>query len=141
MTKFNLFLALLISFFSTGCVKEIKNSDMNEKKVDFALVVHGGAGNIYEGRYSTEQERQYIEKLEEAINLGYDILNNNGSAVDAVETVIRVLEDSPLFNSGKGAVFTEDGNVELDASIMDGKNINCWRSSKFKTYKKPYYIG
>jgi len=141
MTKFNLFLALLISFFSTGCVKEIKNSDMNEKKVDFALVVHGGAGNIYEGRYSLEQERQYVEKLEEAINLGYEILNNNGSAVDAVETVIRVLEDSPLFNAGKGAVFTEDGNVELDASIMDGKNINAGGVASLKHIKNPITLA
>lgn len=141
MTKFYLLLAMLISFFATGCVKEINNSDMNENKVDFALVVHGGAGNIYEGRYSLEEEKQYIEKLEEAINFGYEILNNDGSAVDAVETVIRVLEDSPLFNAGKGAVFTEEGNVELDASIMDGKNINAGGVANLKHIKNPITLA
>jgi beta-aspartyl-peptidase (threonine type) len=114
---------------------------LNEKKVDFALVVHGGAGNIYEGRYSLEEERQYIKKLEEAINLGYEILYNNGSAVDAVETVIRVLEDSPLFNAGKGAVFTDEGNVELDASIMDGKNINAGGVASLKHIKNPITLA
>lgn len=141
MTKVYFLLTLLISFFTTGCVKEIHNSDMNEKKVEFALVVHGGAGNIYEGKYSLEQEREYIEKLKEAINLGYDILDKKGSAVDAVETVIRVLEDSPLFNAGKGAVFTEEGNVELDASIMDGKNINAGGVASLKHIKNPITLA
>lgn len=141
MTKFNLLLAFLITLGLNGCVKEIHNNDISEKKVDFALVVHGGAGYIYEGRYSKEEEIRYIEKLEEAINAGYDILNNNGSAVDAVETVIRLLEDSPLFNSGKGAVFTDEGNVELDASIMDGKNMNAGGVAGLTRIKNPITLA
>lgn len=141
MTKFKLLLTFLIALLLNGCVKEIHNNDINEKKVDFALVVHGGAGYIYEGRYTKEEEDKYIKKLEEAINAGYDILNSNGSAVDAVETVIRILEDSPLFNSGKGAVFTEEGNVELDASIMDGRNINAGGVASLTHIKNPITLA
>ena len=141
MTKIYLLSTLIILLLLTGCVKEIHNNDINEKRADFALVVHGGAGYIYEGKYSPEQEKQYTEKLEEAINLGYDILNDNGSAVDAVETVIRVLEDSPLFNAGKGAVFTDEGNVELDASIMDGKNINAGGVASLTHIKNPITLA
>jgi len=142
MTKFYFYLSVLIvGLLLSGCVKEIKNNDLSEKRVDFALVVHGGAGYIYEGRYTKEEEEGYIKKLEEALNLGYEILENNGSAVDAVETVIRVLEDSPLFNAGKGAVFTEDGNVELDASIMDGKNINSGGVAGLKHIKNPITLA
>ena len=138
MTKTYLLLTILLL---TGCVKEINNNDIDEKKVDFALVVHGGAGDIYAGRYSEEMENEYITKLEEAINMGYDILKSNGSAVDAVETVIRVLEDSPLFNAGKGAVFTDEGNVELDASIMDGKNVNAGGVASLTHIKNPITLA
>ena len=105
------------------------------------MVVHGGAGYIYEGRYTKEEENKYKEKLEEAINAWIRYFKYNGSAVDAVETVIRVLEDSPLFNSGKGAVFTEEGNVELDASIMDGKNINAGGVASLKHIKNPITLA
>jgi L-asparaginase / beta-aspartyl-peptidase len=142
MTKLYLYCFLLIAgIFLNGCVKEIKNNDTSEKKTDFALVLHGGAGYIYEGRYSKVEEEKYIQKLEEALNVGYDILENNGSAVDAVETVIRVLEDSPLFNSGKGAVFTNAGNVELDASIMSGKDINSGGVAGLKHIKNPITLA
>ena len=141
MTKFKLLLTFLIALVLNGCVKEIHNNDISEKKVDFALVVHGGAGNIYEGRYTKEEESKYIETLKEAINAGHDILNTNGSSVDAVETVIRVLEDSPLFNSGKGAVFTDEGKVELDASIMDGNNINAGGVASLTHIKNPITLA
>ena len=110
MTKIYFLTAILIVSLFGGCVKEIKNNDSSNEKAEFALVIHGGAGNIYEGKYSKEKEAEYISKLTEALNVGYDILENNGSSVDAVESVIRVMEDSPLFNSGKGAVFTNEGN-------------------------------
>ncbi|MCP5063302.1 MAG: isoaspartyl peptidase/L-asparaginase [Ignavibacteriae bacterium] len=93
------------------------------------------------GKYSTEKENKYKNKLEEALKVGYEILNANGSSVDAVESVIRVLEDSPLFNSGKGAVLTELGDVELDASIMDGKNINAGGVADIKHIKNPITLA
>ena len=133
-----IFLTILIL---SGCVKEIKNNDITEKRVDFALVVHGGAGNIYEGRYTVEQEKEYIDKLTEAINHGYDILDKGGSSVDAVETVIRVLEDSPLFNAGKGAVLNNEGNAELDASIMSGADINAGGVAGLKSIKNPITLA
>lgn len=141
MTKIYLFTSVLLFLILSGCVKEIKNNDVVEKKKDFALVIHGGAGYIYEGRYSKEEETEYVNKLTEALNIGYEILESDGSSVDAVESVIRVLEDSPLFNSGKGAVFTDEGNVELDASIMNGKNVNSGGVASLKHIKNPITLA
>ncbi len=85
------------------------------------LVVHGGAGTITRGSMSAEVEKQYRSALEEALRAGHAILTRGGSSIDAVEATVRVLEDNPLFNAGKGAVFTHEGRNELDASIMEGK--------------------
>lgn len=85
------------------------------------LVIHGGAGTLRRDRMSAEQEKQYREKLEEALRAGHKILAGGGASLDAVEAAIRILEDSPLFNAGKGSVFTSEGRNEMDASIMDGK--------------------
>lgn len=138
------YLLILISLiFFSGCVKEIKNndSDSSKKVIDYGLVIHGGAGYIYEGRYSEEEENNYKNKLSEALTLGKDILESGGSAVDAVETVIRVLEDSPLFNAGKGAVLNEEGNAELDASIMSGKDLNAGGVASLKHIKNPITLA
>ncbi|MBB5519735.1 isoaspartyl peptidase/L-asparaginase family protein [Amphiplicatus metriothermophilus] len=88
------------------------------------ILVHGGAGAMEKGRYTPEEEAAYKAKLTEALEAGYAVLERGGSALDAVETAIVILEDSPLFNAGKGAVFTRDGRNELDASIMDGATLN-----------------
>ena len=86
------------------------------------LVIHGGAGTILKKNMTDEAERQYREGLEAALRAGHAVLMRGGSSVDAVEAAIRTMEDNPLFNAGKGAVFTHDGRNELDASIMEGKN-------------------
>lgn len=86
------------------------------------LVIHGGAGTITRQSMTAEMEKQYREALEQALRAGHAVLAKGGSSVDGVEAAIRVLEDSPLFNAGKGAVFTREGRNELDASIMDGRN-------------------
>ena len=91
---------------------------------NFAIVIHGGAGTILKKNMTDEQEKAYQEKLQEALDSGYAILKNGGSAIDAVEKAIVVMEDSPLFNAGKGAVYTNVATNELDASIMDGKTLN-----------------
>ena len=106
-------------------------------KPEYALVIHGGAGSIVKGNLSAEDEKAYISKMTEALNVGDSILKNNGSAVDAVEAVISILEDSPLFNAGKGAVFTNEGKNELDASIMEGKNHNAGAVAGVTTIKNP----
>ena len=84
----------------------------------FMFVIHGGAGAIERSKMTPELEKEYRAKLTEALAAGYRILKNNGSGLDAVEAAIRIMEDSPLFNAGKGAVFTNAGTNELDASPM-----------------------
>jgi beta-aspartyl-peptidase (threonine type) len=87
----------------------------------FGLVLHGGAGVIERAALTPAREAEYRAKLAEARDAGYAILEKGGAALDAVAAAIVILEDSPLFNAGKGAVFTHDGTCELDASIMDGR--------------------
>ena len=86
---------------------------------------------------STEKEAEYISKLTAALKTGYAILENGGSGLDAVEATIKVMEDSPLFNAGKGAVFTGAGTNELDASIMDGATLQGGAVAGVKTVKNP----
>ena len=87
----------------------------------WVLVIHGGAGGPVKGTMKPEKEKQYTDSLNKALKIGAGVLSSGGSSLDAVEAVIRFMEDCPLFNAGKGAVLTEDGKAELDASIMDGK--------------------
>jgi beta-aspartyl-peptidase (threonine type) len=107
------------------------------ERPDFVLVIHGGAGTATKESYSRERTRQYQEKLSEALEEGRRILENGGSSLDAVEAAIRIMEDSPLFNAGKGAVFNEYGRNELDASIMDGKALNAGSVAGVSTVRNP----
>src|SRR5206468_620966 len=84
------------------------------------MVIHGGAGVINKKTLTVDVEKQYRDALELALKTGHQALEK-GSSLDAVEAAIKVMEDSPLFNAGKGAVFNRDGRHELNASIMDGK--------------------
>jgi len=118
------------------------NPKSNSKKInEFAIVIHGGAGTILKKNITDEKEVEYKAKLEEAIRVGFTILNEGGSSLDAVEKTINVLEDSPLFNAGKGAVFTNAETNELDASIMDGKTLNAGASAGTKTVKNPINLA
>lgn len=104
----------------------ITSCETTEKKsgeIDYALVIHGGAGTILKKNMTPEREKQYLDKLSEALQKGNEILKNGGSSLDAVTEAILIMEDSPLFNAGKGAVFTAEGKNEMDASIMDGSNL------------------
>ncbi|NBN72630.1 beta-aspartyl-peptidase [Proteus sp. G2618] len=101
------------------------------------LVIHGGAGTITKDTITPEQEKEYKEKLTEALNAGYAVLNSGGTSIEAVQKCINVMEDSPLFNAGKGAVFTHDGRNELDASIMDGKTRKAGAVAGVTTVKNP----
>ncbi len=106
-------------------------------KIDFAIAIHGGAGTITRKNMTPEKESGYRSKLEEALNTGYSILEKGGLSLDAVEATIRIMEDSELFNAGKGAVFTNAGTNELDASIMDGSNLKAGAVAGVKTVKNP----
>jgi len=87
---------------------------------DVVLAIHGGAGVMTRQNMSVTNERNYLKKLEAALKAGYKALQKTGNSLDAIEAAVRFLEDCPLFNAGRGAVFTHDGRIELDASIMDG---------------------
>ncbi len=103
----------------------------------YAIVIHGGAGNIAPESLSPEQIEEYNLKLAEALSAAEDILKVGGTSLDAVETATRILEDSPLFNAGKGAVFNITGNNELDASIMCGETHNAGAVAGISTVKNP----
>lgn len=146
-----IFLTLLFLCF-VGCKnKEELNTLSNSKKVtidnsilkvnDFAIVIHGGAGTILKENMTPETEADYKATLEKAIRVGFDILQNGGSSLDAVQKTINVMEDSPLFNAGKGAVFTNAGTNEHDASIMDGKTLNAGASAGTTKVKNPINLA
>lgn len=103
----------------------------------YVLVIHGGAGTILKENMTPEKEKAYREKLTEALQAGFQQLKNGKSSLQAVESAIVIMEDSPLFNAGKGAVFTNDGKNELDASIMYGKNKSAGTIAGVKTIKNP----
>ena len=90
----------------------------------FAIAIHGGAGTILKSEMTSEKENAYNYALISCINQGLELLKTGGSALDAVELAVKALEDCPLFNAGRGSVFTHEGKHEMDASIMDGKTLN-----------------
>lgn len=97
-------------------------SNLQASEPPIAIAIHGGAGTIDKSRMTPDQEKAYRDKLREAVDSGYAVLEKGGSSLDAVTAAIVLLENSPLFNAGRGAVYTYDGHHELDASIMDGSN-------------------
>lgn len=103
----------------------------------YVLVIHGGAGTILKSQMTTEREKAYYDGLYRALQTGHDILKNGGTALDAVEATVRSMEDNPLFNAGKGAVFTNEGKNELDAAIMDGKTLTAGSVAGVTTIKNP----
>lgn len=105
------------------------------------LVIHGGAGNITPDIMNKEQELQYQAGLKEALDAGYKILNGGGSAVDAVVAAIAVLEDNPLFNAGKGSVFTKKGLHEMDAALMDGSNLAAGAVAGVRNVRNPIRLA
>jgi beta-aspartyl-peptidase (threonine type) len=116
-----------------------KTKQGNKKSMEqkFTLVIHGGAGTILKKNMSPEKEAAYTKALNEALMTGYDILRKGGTALDAVEATVKIMEDNPLFNAGKGAVFTNEGRNELDASIMDGSNLKAGSVAGITTVKNP----
>src|SRR5205814_9581988 len=113
--------------------------DMETKK--FGLVIHGGAGTIERSNMTPEKEREYRAGLERALAAGYEILKRGGSSLDAVEAAVRVLEDDPRFNAGRGSVFTSAGTNEMDASIMDGKTLKAGAIGSVQHIKNPVSLA
>lgn len=106
----------------------------------WALAIHGGAGTISKNIPAANRDA-YLRSLTAALQLGAGILAKGGASLDAVEAVVRQLEDDPLFNAGKGAVFTHDGKHELDAAIMDGRDLSCGAVAELRTVKNPITLA
>ena len=115
----------------------IKNLEMNT----FSIAIHGGAGTLVKGMMTSELEARYRAALMLALDAGYKLLEDGNSAVEAVEEAVKVLEDSPLFNAGKGAVFTATESHEMDASIMDGESLNAGAVSLITGIKNPVSLA
>lgn len=106
-----------------------------------AIAIHGGAGTILKSLLSAEQEAEYINALKQAVMAGYNIVKQGGSSLDAVEASVVSLEDCPLFNAGKGAVFNSIGKHEMDASIMEGKFLKAGAISSVQNIKNPIKLA
>lgn len=152
MFKFRHYLFLLL--FPTllmSCQENVNKSDENKvsnikedpssAEQPYAIVIHGGAGALQRGMLSDSLENAYKATLEQAVKAGHEILENGGNAIDAVTKAINIMENSPLFNAGKGAVFTHEGTNELDASIMVGKDRNAGAVSGVSRVKNPILLA
>src|SRR5690606_4315982 len=121
MKRFWFILACALLFCS--CATKDANTSSENTYGPITLVIHGGAGTIVRENMPPEKEQLYHARLKEALDSGYAVLDRGGKSIDAVVAAIRIMEDSPLFNAGKGAVFTHEETNELDASIMDGHTL------------------
>lgn len=128
--------AVIIGSLSTEVDADFKSNMDNT----WAIALHSGAG-VISRNLSDDRVQEYYDSLEEALEIGEDILKNGGSALDAVEQVVRYLEDNPLFNAGKGSVFTNEGKHELDAAIMDGSSLAAGALTGLTTVKNPVSLA
>jgi beta-aspartyl-peptidase (threonine type) len=149
LKRINYFFALAL-FLATASInaaeppanaKTNPSDNMPASTKKFGLAIHGGAGTIERSKMTPEQEREHRAGLERALKAGFEILKKGGSSLDAVEAAVRVLEDDPLFNAGKGAVFTDAGTNELDAAIMDGKNLAAGAVANLRHIRNPISLA
>ncbi len=119
------------------CANTGQSADDSTRQEKYVLVIHGGAGTILKKNMTAQKEAAYKAGLEEALKTGYKAIQAGKSSLDAVEATIRVLEDNPLFNAGKGAVFTHDGRNEMDAAIMNGKTLEAGSVAGVSTIRNP----
>lgn len=135
----------IASLFFIACNQNLKTEEAataeTPNQQEFAIIIHGGAGTILKKNMTDSMEQAYKAKLTEAIKTGHEILKNGGSSLEAVQRTINVMEDSPLFNSAKGAVFTHEGKNELDASIMDGATLNAGAVAGVTNVKNPINLA
>ena len=122
-------------------IQERPGDQPNMQTRKFRLVIHGGAGTIERSQMTPKREHEYRAGMGHALAAGYDILKQGGSSPDATEAAVRVLEDDPYFNAGRGAVFTNIGTNELDAAIMDGKTLRAGAVACLKHIKNPVSLA
>lgn len=146
-TKLILFSSLFVFLLTLySCKIDAKHTSGNivgasGAKQEWGIVIHGGAGGMTRENTTSEIDKEYRASLLVALNTGKKILAEGGSALDAVEKTIRTMEDNPLFNAGKGAVFTHEGRNELDAAIMDGSNLAAGAVAGVTDIKNPITVA
>lgn len=126
---------------ATSTADAIHNQTMQSNPMRAGLVIHGGAGTIDRAKMTPEKEKAYREGLGTALKIGWEILQGGGSALDATEAAVRSMEDNPLFNAGRGAVFTSAGTNELDASTMEGKGMRAGAVANLKHVRNPILLA
>ncbi|MDP5035936.1 isoaspartyl peptidase/L-asparaginase family protein [Alishewanella sp. SMS8] len=126
--------SVLAALLGVACVSSFAASPVG-------IVIHGGAGTINKAQMTTEQQQAYEAALTQAVEQGYAVLQQGGSSLDAVTAAVMLLEDSPLFNAGKGAVYTFDEQHELDASIMQGQDRQAGAVAGISTIKNPILLA
>ena len=133
----------LIFIDADSAAKAIRDQDTTRPPAKFTLVIHGGGGVRERAEFAAKPglEKAYRDGLSDALKAGHQVLAAGGSAVEAVEAAINVMEDSPLFNAGKGASYTTDGTVELDASIMDGRTMKAGAVAVARRIKNPISLA
>lgn len=127
---------LIVGLFAT-VLSACTSMETPVAKPEWTLLIHGGAGVMRRAEMTAEMDAAYRAGLNEALAAGSKVLAGGGDAIDAVEAAVRVLEDNPNFNAGKGAVLTREGVAELDASIMDGRNRKAGAVAQVRTVKNP----
>ncbi len=142
-TGFLFAISFFVLIFLTACEQgenQMNSSQTETSQQEFAIALHGGAGAISRDT-DPEIRDAYLASLSEALEIGTRILDEGGDALDAVEQVIRFLEDDPLFNAGRGAVMTNSETFELDASIMDGRDLNAGAVAGVRTVRNPISLA
>lgn len=138
LKRIQILAAVLLCAIIASCSQtDAAKSGSNETDTKYVMVIHGGAGTILKSTMTPEKEAAYTAALTKALETGYAAIKEGKSSLDAVEATIHILEDSPLFNAGKGAVFTNEGKNEMDAAIMDGSNLKAGSVAGVKVIKNP----
>ena len=130
-------IGILLAVILMGCQEPTPTQQTTAPENAFGIVIHGGAGTILRKNMTPDMEQAYRAALQEAVATGHAILAAGGSSTEAVEKTIHVMENSPLFNAGKGAVLNAQGEVELDASFMDGARLDAGAIAGARTIKNP----
>ncbi|MBI9052870.1 MAG: isoaspartyl peptidase/L-asparaginase [Bacteroidales bacterium] len=125
---------LILILISISCTDSLEKNNITP---EYVIVIHGGAGNTQQKDLSEEKQKEYLKHLNNALSIGEEILASNGTCIEAIEKTINYLEDCPLFNAGKGAVFNHKGQNEMDASIMQGWDLNAGAVAGVRYIKNP----
>jgi len=136
-----LLILLLLPMLFTHCQSPMTKPEAPIERPPYALAIHGGAGTILKSEMTPKQEAEYRAALDSALTIGETILRDGGTALDAVAQTVVWLENCPLFNAGRGAVFTHEGRNELDASIMDGSTQAAGAVGGVTTVKNPVLLA